>query len=47
MAIAEAVQEKPALLGELPQRLHHHAYVVRDQEKNRRFFEDLQRADRV
>ena len=41
MSIAEAVQEKPALLAELPQRLHHHAYVVRDQEVNRQFFEDL------
>jgi hypothetical protein len=41
MAIAEAVKGKPALLNELPQRLHHHAYVVRDQEKNRQFFEDL------
>ena len=39
MAIAEA--EKPKLLAELPQRLHHHAYVVRDQEKNRQFIEDL------
>src|ERR1700761_9251516 len=39
-ATAEA-KSRPALLGELPERLHHHAYVVRDQEKNRRFFEDL------
>jgi glyoxylase I family protein len=31
--------EKP--LSRLPERLHHHAYVVRDQEANRRFFEDL------
>ena len=29
------------LLSHPPERLHHHAYVVRDQEKNRRFFEDL------
>lgn len=28
------------LLAPLPERLHHHAYVVRDQEKNRVFFED-------
>ena len=28
------------LLSHLPERLHHHAYVVRDQEKNRRFFEE-------
>ena len=41
MSTAEAVQEKTTLLAELPQRLHHHAYVVRDQEVNRRFFEDL------
>jgi glyoxylase I family protein len=37
----DAVQDKPRLLTELPERLHHHAYVVRDQEKNRQFFEDL------
>jgi glyoxylase I family protein len=41
MATAEAVREMPSLLSELPQRLHHHAYVVRDQEANRQFFEDL------
>ena len=41
MATADAVKEKPALLSELPQRLHHHAYVVRDQEANRQFIEDL------
>ena len=41
MSATAAVQDKPALLAELPQRLHHHAYVVRDQEKNRQFFEDL------
>ncbi|MBV9858579.1 MAG: VOC family protein [Alphaproteobacteria bacterium] len=29
------------LLSPLPSRLHHHAYVVRDQEANRRFIEDL------
>ena len=29
------------LLSRLPERLHHHAYVVKDQEQNRRFFEDL------
>jgi glyoxylase I family protein len=29
------------LLSRLPERLHHHAYVVRDHERNRRFFEDL------
>ncbi len=27
-------------LASLPERLHHHAYVVRDQEANRHFFED-------
>ena len=30
-----------ALLSKLPSRLHHNAYVVRDHEVNRRFFEDL------
>jgi len=29
------------LLSRPPERLHHHAYVVRDQEKNRQFFEDI------
>lgn len=29
------------LLSRLPERLHHHAYVVKDQEANRKFFEDL------
>src|ERR1700735_300530 len=29
------------LLSNAPERLHHHAYVVRDQEKNRQFFEDV------
>jgi len=29
------------LLSRPPERLHHHAFVVRDQEKNRQFFEDL------
>jgi glyoxylase I family protein len=28
-------------LAELPQRLHHHAFVVKDQEVNRHFFEDM------
>ena len=41
MATDAAVMDKPKLLSELPQRLHHHAYVVRDQEANRRFVEDL------
>ena len=29
------------LLAHAPERLHHRAYVVRDQEKNRHFFEDI------
>lgn len=29
------------LLNRAPERLHHHAYVVKDQEKNRQFFEDI------
>ncbi len=28
-------------LSSAPERLHHHAYVVRDQEKNRQFFEEI------
>jgi catechol 2,3-dioxygenase-like lactoylglutathione lyase family enzyme len=32
---------RPPALPELPLRLHHHAFVVRDQEVNRRFFEDV------
>ena len=34
-------ESRPKLLSQLPLRLHHHAFVVRDQEANRRFFEDL------
>ncbi|HVZ06395.1 VOC family protein [Rhodopila sp.] len=30
-----------ALLSRPPERLHHHAYVVKDQERNRHFFEDV------
>lgn len=30
-----------SLLAELPLRLHHHAFVVKDQEVNRHFFEDI------
>src|SRR6202012_5228529 len=33
--------EMSKLLSRLPERLHHHAYVVKDQENNRRFFEDV------
>ncbi len=29
------------LLSRLPSRLHHNAFVVKDHEVNRRFFEDL------
>lgn len=31
----------PNPLARAPERLHHHAYVVKDQEKNRHFFEDI------
>lgn len=31
----------PTLLSRPPERLHHHAFVVKDQEENRRFFEDI------
>ena len=50
MAVPEAQKEEPMdtleartthLLSRLPSRLHHNAYVVRDHEVNRRFFEDL------
>ena len=36
-----AQRDIPGLLRQLPLRLHHHAFVVRDQEVNRRFFEDI------
>ena len=32
---------KTSVLGQLPSRLHHYAFVVRDQEANREFFEDV------
>jgi catechol 2,3-dioxygenase-like lactoylglutathione lyase family enzyme len=32
---------KPVLLAQLPTRLHHHAYAVKDQEVNRHFLEDI------
>jgi glyoxylase I family protein len=32
---------KSKLLKELPMRLHHHAYAVKDQEANRHFIEDI------
>jgi glyoxylase I family protein len=36
-----AVRTRGRLLSQLPARLHHYASVVRDQEVNRRFFEDI------
>src|SRR5205814_1119677 len=36
-----ATRSTAAHLPSLPLRLHHHAYVVRDHEANRRFLEDL------
>ena len=36
-----AGQKSEGLLSRLPSRLHHNAYVVKDHEANRRFFEDL------
>src|SRR5215471_6598881 len=33
--------KKKGLLAKLPSRLHHNAFVVRDHEVNRSFFEDL------
>ena len=35
------VRTEPKLLAQLPERLHHYAFVVRDQETNRKFFEDV------
>jgi len=32
---------EPKLLATLPERLHHYAFVVRDHEVNRKFFEDV------
>jgi glyoxylase I family protein len=37
---ATDTESQPKLLSRLPERLHHHACVVRDQEANRQFFED-------
>lgn len=41
MDTIERSEAQSRLLSRLPQRLHHHAYVVKDQEANRRFLEDL------
>jgi glyoxylase I family protein len=41
MDTIEAKPREAKLLGELPLRLHHNAYVVKDHEANRRFLEDL------
>src|SRR5439155_1095872 len=40
-AIERTAPSQAQLLGELPLRLHHNAYVVKDHEANRRFIEDL------
>lgn len=37
----DGAPSKTVRLAALPERLHHHAYVVRDHETNRRFFEDI------
>lgn len=34
-------QAEPKPLSEAPERLHHYAFVIKDQEANRRFFEDV------
>ncbi len=39
--IERGQHNQAGLLATLPQRLHHHAYVVKDHEANRRFLEDL------
>jgi catechol 2,3-dioxygenase-like lactoylglutathione lyase family enzyme len=38
---ATSARKTAKLLSRLPSRLHHNAYVVKDHEVNRRFFEDL------
>ncbi|MGH7124072.1 MAG: VOC family protein [Stellaceae bacterium] len=40
-AHVKQARTRNTLLSELPLRLHHYASVVRDQEVNRRFFEDI------
>jgi glyoxylase I family protein len=37
----QSTATRPALLAEPPQRLHHHAFAVKDQEVNRTFIEDI------
>jgi len=37
----EATAPRPSLLADPPQRLHHHAFAVKDQEANRAFLEDV------
>ena len=40
-SISHSTQGQAKLLAELPLRLHHHAYAVKDQEANRHFIEDI------
>lgn len=37
----DQTRERHGILATLPQRLHHYAFVIRDQEANRHFFEDI------
>ncbi len=39
--MSQAESTRSGLLAELPQRLHHHAFAVKDQEVNRHFIEDV------
>jgi glyoxylase I family protein len=39
--MSQAESTRSGLLAELPQRLHHHAFAVKDQEVNRQFIEDV------
>jgi glyoxylase I family protein len=41
MADGASARAKPKRLAELPLRLHHQAFAVKDQEVNRRFIEDV------
>lgn len=40
-SVTPPARARHSVLPQLPLRLHHHAFVVRDQEVNRRFFEDV------
>jgi catechol 2,3-dioxygenase-like lactoylglutathione lyase family enzyme len=41
MAMADEIVAKSGAGAKLPERLHHNAYVCADQERTRRFYEDV------